>query len=200
MTGIIDLALYDLWRCQSRHGKRLWGPLKTPEVLEGRPIGARDPGIQVLPNEVLRMIFELVDRPVDKLRLAMTCRQFFRVASDFNLSIPSAAKHRERGADCPGMLRILHNLRPLDARKRANRAWALCCDCYSYRPKKKAYWLAKGKQYKVNAKSGCSAREGYGEIMKEWCMKSSYSYQCPECWCKEYLDKNGHPKNCEKCT
>jgi hypothetical protein len=170
------------------------------QVLEGKPAEARDAAIQGLPNEVLRMIFELVDRPVDKLGLAMTCRQFFRVASDFNVSIPSAAKHRDDGVNCPGMLRLLHRVRPVDVRKRVNRAWALCCDCYSHRPRKKAYWLTRGKQYKLNVESFCNVRKQYGEIVKDWCVRSSISYQCPECWCKEYLDKNGHPKDCEKCS
>ncbi|CAG9986373.1 unnamed protein product [Clonostachys byssicola] len=199
MTGIIDLALYDLWRCETKHGHRLWGPLKTPEVLEGRPAGAKDAAIQGLPNEVLRMIFKLVERPVDKLGLAMTCRQLFRVASDFDVSIPSAAKHRDDGGDCPGMLRVLHRVRPVDARKRVNSSWALCCDCYSHRPRKKAYWLTKGKKYQVHVTSGCGVQELYGKIVKDWCLRGSSSYQCPECWCKEHLDQYGHPKDCEMC-
>ncbi|CAH0046376.1 unnamed protein product [Clonostachys solani] len=103
MTDSTDLALFELRRCESDHGEWLWGPLKTPEmgqVLDEKRIEPEEPVIQGLPTKVLRMIFEHVDRPMDKLHLAVTCRQFFRVASDLNLSVLSTARHRDQGGDC----------------------------------------------------------------------------------------------------
>ncbi|VUC36988.1 unnamed protein product [Clonostachys rosea] len=205
MYGRINLGAYDIWNCgrEERHREEddrecLWGPLKTPEVSGEKPIAAGTPAIQGLANELLFLIFDNVKDPMDRFCLAMTCRQFFKVATDFNLVVPSGVKHRDDGGKtCPGMLRIMHWLAPVDDRKKESKAWKLCCDCYSYRPKKKAYWLKKGKQYKVTRQPYCGVLELYLEVVKDW--YSTSLFQCPECWCKQTLDEDGHPHECERC-
>lgn len=109
--------------------------------LLGAAQATQSSALLTLPNELVLQIFAYAS-PVEQLFLALTCKRLLHVASMKNLSIPSASNHR--GTSCSAMLAILHIMQPLDARRRKNKSWAPCCDCYRYRPKRKSYWKIVG--------------------------------------------------------
>ncbi|KAH7309016.1 hypothetical protein B0I35DRAFT_90516 [Stachybotrys elegans] len=141
-----------------------------------------------LPNELVLHIFAYVDT-VDQLFLALSCKQLLHISSMKDLSIPCAPKHRAHSTSCFAMLAILRVLPPLNARGRADRTWAPCCDCHRYRPRRKSYWKIVGRRYHVNLHLSCKILSGYGGMVDSWSRKASFSYQCPECWCRERIGK-----------
>jgi hypothetical protein len=146
-----------LTECWMKHPS-LWGLFKIPQMvscfspstlrflqLTGHTqlleAGAAQPATQrsallTLPNEVLLKIFEHAG-PLEQLFLSLTCKRLLQVASTRleGVSIPRAPSHR--GMCCTAMRDMLRILRPVDSRGRKSTAWAACCDCCCYRPKRK---------------------------------------------------------------
>ncbi|ORY64860.1 uncharacterized protein BCR38DRAFT_431168 [Pseudomassariella vexata] len=177
---------FDLQDCKQGHASACWGKFKIPKTLLVASQATQSSALLQLPNELLLLIFRYT-RLVGDLALALTCKRLLVVSSMTAIRIPSAARHRAvPDLNCAGMLRLLRVMEPP---KRPSR-WALCCDCYRWRPKRQVYWKSALKKYA--AESSSRLLKGYCHVVESWSRKSSPSYQCPECWCAERSRKYGH--------
>jgi hypothetical protein len=141
----------------------------------------------LLPNELLLRILAYAG-PVEQLFLALACKQLLKVSAMMKISIPSASKHHAYALDCPALLGIL---RCLPSRGLSKRSWALCCDCYRYRPKRSSYWLRiVGKRCIM--KPYCELLKDFELLVQRWSKAGSSSHQCPECWCEANIRKYGY--------
>ncbi|KAH8745556.1 hypothetical protein F5883DRAFT_265162 [Diaporthe sp. PMI_573] len=183
---------FHLEDCQSKHAPAQWDTFRIPLQLLEQPHPIQLSGLLALPNELLLQILMHVD-PVGQLFLALTCKRLLVVSSMTATTIPSAPKHRAYRLDCSAMVALLHVVRPLDARGRLKKSWAPCCVCYRYRPKRKSCW--KGVQKRYAKEMACGILVGYDSIVQSWSEKHSSSYQCPDCWCEERMNKYGHLVN-----
>ncbi|KAJ3455281.1 hypothetical protein MRS44_013881 [Fusarium solani] len=180
---------YDLADCESEHAPTQWNAFKIPQTLLEQPQATQSSGLLALPNELLLQIF-MHAGSVDQLFLALTCKRLLNISSMTVTMIPCTSKHRASRLNCSAMLALLHVVRPLDARGRFKKSLAPCCDCYRYRPKRKSYWKGVEKRYRRESASGILV--GHDSIVDSWSKKHSSSYQCPECWCEERINKYGH--------
>ncbi|WQF77001.1 Putative F-box domain-containing protein [Colletotrichum destructivum] len=178
--------------CQSEHAPAQWDTFKIPLKLLVQPQPIQSSGILALPNELLLQILMHVN-PVSQLFLALTCKRLLVVSTMTVTMITSAPKHRSHRLDCSAMLAVLHTVRPTDARGRSKTSWAPCCVCYRYRPKRKPYWKDVQKSYPKEWV--CGILVDYDSIVQSWSKKHSSSYQCPDCWCEERMNKYGHLVN-----
>ncbi|KAH6971927.1 hypothetical protein EDB80DRAFT_733964 [Ilyonectria destructans] len=185
---------YHLADCQSEHASAQWNAFKIPQTLLEPPQATQSSGLLALPNELLLQIF-LHAGSVEQLFLALTCKRLLNISSMTVTMIPCASKHRAYRLNCSAMLALLHVVRPLDGRGRFKKSWAPCCVCYRHRPKRKSYWKGVKTRYPSESASGILA--GHDSIVDSWRKNQSSSYQCPECWCEERINKYGHLKDRE---
>ncbi|KAF4582969.1 F-box domain containing protein [Ophiocordyceps camponoti-floridani] len=171
--------------CRRDHQKAHWEAFKVPPTLKVMPWqNAQPSALEALPTELLLSIMTRLG-PTEQLFLALTSKKLLAISSLIKFAIPSARKHRAGGLNCTAMLVVLRTLPPRGPNGRASKAWAPCCDCYRYRPKKlKGYWKQVGKRYTADDQSDPVFR-GYGAVVESWGHIRSSSYQCPECWCLE---------------
>ncbi|PHH92516.1 hypothetical protein CDD83_7013 [Cordyceps sp. RAO-2017] len=164
--------------CQRDHAVSQWDAFKIPQTLLATTQHAQSSVLLTLPIELLLLVIAHAE-PVDRLFLALTCKNMLAISSIVPLTVPSAPRHRADRLNCSAMLAILRALQPRGTSGRPSKTWSPCCVCYRYRPKKQRYWQLVGKRYGVDASSAILA--GYDWIVESWSRKGSFSYQCPEC-------------------
>jgi hypothetical protein len=128
----------------------------------------------LLPTEILIQIFYHAD-PLDQLSLALTSKNLLQISPYVSLKTLSPTGHRAL-CSCRKMEELLRRVKPLDARGRPKRTWAVCCDCLRYRPTRKSYWKGKRKDW--------GSTDIWEYKVESWNRRSSL--QCPECWCEEW--------------
>ncbi|PFH59191.1 hypothetical protein XA68_12675 [Ophiocordyceps unilateralis] len=181
---------YHLADCQRDHAPTQWEVLKIPHTLLMMSQDAQPSALVALPIELVLLIIAYAD-PVDRLFLALTCKNMLAISSIEPITIPSAPRHRADHLNCSAMLAIMHAIHPRGTRGRPNKSWALCCVCYRYRPKKQKYWQRKEKRPAKDDVS-CGLLANYDTVVENWSHRGSTSYQCPECWCEERINTYGH--------
>ncbi|MCJ1243467.1 hypothetical protein MMC30_000664 [Trapelia coarctata] len=160
----------------------LWKPFIVPQNLRTSPTSHSSPFLR-FPTEILVQIFQQAD-PLDKVSLALACKNLLQISSLVSLKTLYPIEHKA-ACSCREMEKFLIRIKPLNARGREKKTWAVCVDCMRYRPTRKSYWKRKRGHW-VNTKHWESLL---------WSWNAKYSLQCPECWAEEWSNNTGkdHP-------
>lgn len=88
------------------------------------------------------------------------------------------------------MLRLLDTMRePATPGEKSLDDWAICTDCYRYRPKSnKGFWEGVETRYHAAALVD-DLIPSYAFAVDHW---SIYAPQCPDCWVEKWLRRYGY--------
>ena len=127
-----------------------------------------------LPVEILLEIFDHADA-LDQIMLALSCKTLLRVSTRVRMKI---LLHAEHAISCQSSMleQLLRRIRPLSKLGRPKRSWAVCLDCFRYRPIRKSYWKKKEQFFAVE-------KLFWENKVNGWSM--DISLQCPECAAQE---------------
>ena len=144
--------------------------------------------------EILMGIFHLVN-DVDSILLALSCKTLLRVATICGLQVPNPEAHRapwnrlSRSSsqtihcECRSTENLLGRFCPRDVNGRRSRSWALCVDCVSYRPTRKAYWTIQ--LTKMRTSEWDKKLDELWKSSVRW-FATGVRVQCPGCRLQEY--------------
>jgi F-box domain. len=135
-----------------------------------------------LPVEVLVEIFNWCDY-LDRMCFAMVCRRLLQVSSLVRIRIPSVIKHQFLPpSTCPHIFLLLRRIEPRDDQGQRDRTLGLCCDCLRRRTRRKSFWGKYEDEYSTKLEKILNY---WQNAVRHW--HDGYSFQCPECWCREKL-------------
>lgn len=143
--------------------------------------------------------------PVDRVSLALSCKELLAASQLRTLEVPHPMAHRapwsadpawrytdpesvKPECQCGGLEKLLRQIRPKNPKGHADRTLHLCVDCLKYLPRRKSWWLAKREELGVNAY--------YGEVIFDWDhaahnFSTGIRMQCPKCRLQEHGDLIG---------
>ncbi|KAF2787487.1 hypothetical protein K505DRAFT_329648 [Melanomma pulvis-pyrius CBS 109.77] len=151
-----------------------WKPFIIPQN-SFAPKASPSSFLLLLPTELILLIFDHAD-PLDKLCFALSCQYILQISALASLKVPFQRKICGPGCRCHLWIEgLLKRMKPVDARGKLKRSWALCIDCPQYRPTRKSYWNKK--------KSNCSSGKSWDIMVLRW--NDKRSLQCPQCWQRE---------------